>query len=260
MRDQRRRSFSQNFIKDRTAIDRIVRTARIDPAGLVVEIGAGDGRLTAALAARAACVVAHEIDPFMAARLRARCRDLPNVRCVVGDFLNSTPPRQPFAVAACIPYAVTSPIVNWCLNAPGLTSATLVTQWEYARKRTGDFGSWSRVTVESWPRFDWRLAGRIDRGAFRPVPRVDSGILRLTHRGNGLLPAAVLPRYRQFVEVGFSGVGGTLHASLRREFPRARVDAAFGAAGMVRGTVVGFVHPDQWITLFRHILEMPERV
>ena len=68
-----------------------------------------------------------------------------------------------------IPYSITSKIVDWCLRAPELTSATLTTQLEYARKRTGDYGSWTRLTVLTWPRHHWRLLARVDWVDREPV-------------------------------------------------------------------------------------------
>ncbi|WP_103944200.1 ErmE/ErmH/ErmO/ErmR family 23S rRNA (adenine(2058)-N(6))-methyltransferase [Thermomonospora echinospora] len=252
-RDRARRTLSQNFLIDPATIHHYARTVTDDlPGGaLVVEVGAGDGRITTALAERAGHVIAYEIDPVLAGRLRAACAPLGNVRCVPGDFLRARPPQGPFHLAGSIPYAVTSRIVDWALAAPGLVSATLITQLEYARKRTGDYGRWSRLTVQTWPVFGWRLAGRIDRRLFRPVPRVDSAILRVDRRARPLLPPGALPAYRRCVEVGFGGRGGTLHASLRGVHPRSRVDDAFGAAGLDRGTVVAYVHPDQWVRLFQ---------
>jgi 23S rRNA (adenine-N6)-dimethyltransferase len=82
------------------------------------------------------------------------------------------------------------------------------------------------------------------------VPRVDAGILRLQRRDAPLLPPRVLPEYRAFVGLGFGGVGGSLGASLRQEYPARRVAAAFRAAGLNPATVVGYVHPAQWIALF----------
>jgi 23S rRNA (adenine-N6)-dimethyltransferase len=250
-RARRRRELSQNLLADRATVHRFARAAGTGAGGLIVEPGAGDGRVTRALAVRADRVLAYEIDPRMAARLAARCGGLGNVECVTGDFLAAVPPRGPFHVAGNIPYAATSRIVEWCLRAPGLRSATLITQLEYARKRTGGYGRWSLVTVRSWPVFQWRLLERIERGRFRPVPRVDAAVLRLDRRERPLLPARELAAYERCVAVGFGGRGGTLHASLRREYPRGRVDAAFRAAALDRSVVVAFVHPDQWITLFR---------
>src|SRR4051812_13457202 len=52
------------------------------------------------------------------------------------------PLAEPFAAIGNPPYSLTSPVVEWCLRAPELVAATLLTQLEYARKRTGDYGHW----------------------------------------------------------------------------------------------------------------------
>ncbi|GAA2112142.1 ErmE/ErmH/ErmO/ErmR family 23S rRNA (adenine(2058)-N(6))-methyltransferase [Actinomadura alba] len=247
---EHRRALSQNFLYDPGTIARIVRAARPGADDLLVEVGAGEGRLTRALARECRKVIAYEIDAALARRVAARYRSNPKIECVHADFLSATPPAEPFALVGNIPYGVTSRIVEWCLKAPELTSATMVTQLDYARKRSGDRGRWSRLTVRTWPRFDWRLLGVIPRELFRPVPSVDSGILRLDRRREALLPPGALREYEAFVALGFGGVGGTLHASLSRRYRPARVTAAFAAAGLDRRTIVAFVHPDQWIQLF----------
>jgi 23S rRNA (adenine-N6)-dimethyltransferase len=242
---------SQNFLHDPHAVDRVVRAARPGPRDLIVEVGAGRGELTRALAAESGRVLAYEIDPRLAAELAASCASLPNVTCLPRDFLGARPPDGPFAVVGNIPWALTAPVVEWCLHAPALTSATLLTQLEYARKRSGDYGRWSQLTVLTWPRFGWRLSGRMPRAAFRPVPRVDAGILRLYRRATPLLPAGALPAYQQLVELGFGGVGGSLYGSLRGRYPQRRLDAAFRATRLDTGTPVGYVWPEQWLALFR---------
>ncbi|WP_416966192.1 ribosomal RNA small subunit methyltransferase A, partial [Streptomyces sp. Agncl-13] len=162
-------------------------------------------------------------------------------------------PRTPFAVAGNVPFSRTADIVDWCLRAGALTDATLLTQLEYARKRTGDYGSWTLLTVRSWPRYEWRLVGRVDRRRFSPVPRVDAGIVRIERRRTPLLEPAALDGWRHLVELGFSGVGGSLHASLRRAHPRRRVDAAFRAARLDPRVLVGEVSPDHWLRLHREL-------
>ncbi|MET7418807.1 ErmE/ErmH/ErmO/ErmR family 23S rRNA (adenine(2058)-N(6))-methyltransferase [Dactylosporangium sp. NPDC005555] len=239
-----RRVYGQNLLTAPGAVRRLVDAAGIGPGDVVVEVGAGRGHLTAALAGRCRRVIAYEVDPVLAAALPAR--DGVTVR--VTDFLAARPPAEPFTVVGNIPYALTSAVVDWCLHAPGLTGATLLTQLEYARKRTGDYGRWSRLTIATWPRWQWELAGRVPREAFRPVPRVDGGILRLTRRPRPLAPPG---GYAAFVELGFSGVGGSLHASLCRRYDQRRVAAAFRALRLEHGTPVGLVWPEQWLTLFR---------
>ncbi|GAB3458502.1 23S rRNA (adenine(2058)-N(6))-methyltransferase Erm(O) [Streptomonospora sediminis] len=242
-----RRAYSQNFLTDTATARRVVRIARIGPGDEVVEVGAGDGMLTRFLAPACGALTAYEIDARLAARLGSRVD--PAVRVVQADFRDAHPPPRPFHVVGNIPFSATAGIVAWCLQAPRLTAATLLTQLEYARKRTGGFGRWSKLTVLSWPHFDWQLAGRVPRNLFDPVPRVDSAILRLVRRPEPLVPDTELGAYRELVEAGFTGAGGSLRASLRRHHPARRVDAALAAAAIGHTALVAHVAPDQWLAL-----------
>ncbi|MFC8297228.1 ErmE/ErmH/ErmO/ErmR family 23S rRNA (adenine(2058)-N(6))-methyltransferase [Micromonospora orduensis] len=250
-RDRSRRVLSQNFLTDRTALARIIRVADPDPSGLLLEIGAGRGQLTQPLAARCGRLTAYEVDPAAGRELAAVCAALPNVEHRQADFLAAEPPPEPFAVVGNIPWSLTSAVVRWCLAAPRLRSATLLTQLEYARRRSGDYGRWTRLTVQTWPEIEWRLAGRVPRTAFRPVPAVDAGILRIERRPEPLLSTAALPAYRRLVGLGFEGLGGSLAATLRRHHPPARVASALRATRIAPDTPVGYVWPEQWLVLFR---------
>ncbi|MFF9125122.1 ErmE/ErmH/ErmO/ErmR family 23S rRNA (adenine(2058)-N(6))-methyltransferase [Streptomyces sp. NPDC014889] len=245
------RALSQNFLTDRATAEHLARLAvpngRRPP--LLLEVGAGKGALTTTLAPRCREVRAYEIDPRLLPLLRARFLDAPRVTIVGGDFLRARPPRTPFSVAGNVPYSRTAEIVDWCLRAPALTDATLLTQLEYARKRTGDYGRWTLLTVRSWPRFEWRLVGRVARTRFRPVPGVDAGIIRIERRRAPLLDPSGYESWRRLVELGFTGVGGSLHASLRRAHPGRRVSAAFRAARLDPGVLVGEVPPERWLAL-----------
>ncbi|MFE6618955.1 ErmE/ErmH/ErmO/ErmR family 23S rRNA (adenine(2058)-N(6))-methyltransferase [Streptomyces sp. NPDC057740] len=245
------RALSQNFLADPTAARRLARLAvpHGRQAPLMLEVGAGKGALTGLLAPHCQRLLAYEIDPRLLPALRSRFSQTPQVRVIGEDFLTARPPRTPFSVAGNVPFSRTAAIVDWCLRAPALTDATLLTQLEYARKRTGDYGSWTRLTVLTWPRFEWRMVGRVGRHSFRPVPRVDAGIVRIERRRTPLLDTAGYASWRQLVELGFSGVGGCLHASLRRVHPRRRVDAAFRRAGLDAGVLVGEVPPGAWLAL-----------
>ncbi len=201
------------------------------PVPLLLEVGAGKGALTAPPAARCGELRAYGIDPRLVPVLAAR------------------PPRRAFSVAGNVPFSRTADVVGLCLRARALTDATLLTQLEYARKRTGDYGSWTLLGVRSRPRFEWRLLGRVDRRGFRPVPRVDAGVLRIERRRTPLLDDAARRSRRSLVELGFSGVGGSPHASLRRAHPRRLVDAAFRAARPDPGVLVDEVAPARWLRL-----------
>ncbi|WP_419998672.1 ErmE/ErmH/ErmO/ErmR family 23S rRNA (adenine(2058)-N(6))-methyltransferase [Streptomyces boninensis] len=247
-------ALSQNFLVNDHTVARFVRFAAPSPADHLLEVGAGKGALTAALAPRCGSLVAYEIDPRLIPALRRRLAAHPAVRVHRGDFFAARPPGRAFAVVGNVPYARTSDVVDWCLRAPRLTSASLITQREYARKRTGDYGRWTLLTVRSWPWFGWRLGGSVPRRDFRPVPRVDSAMLRIDRRPHPLLPAAERARYRRLVDLGFTGTGGSLYATLRTAHPPRRLAAAFAEAGVRQDTPVGYVTPGQWLRLHAGLL------
>ncbi|HUU36180.1 MAG TPA: rRNA adenine N-6-methyltransferase family protein, partial [Vicinamibacterales bacterium] len=79
----------QNILVNRGIRDRLVETMALRPDDFVVEIGAGTGALTEALAARVARVVAFEIDHGLEALLREQLADVPNVEVRGEDFLDA---------------------------------------------------------------------------------------------------------------------------------------------------------------------------
>lgn len=254
-RGLRRRTLSQNFLKDSHAARQFLGALDLDASSLVLEVGAGDGALTGYLADMVGHVIAYEIDPEHARQLRARMAKYPNVDVTVGDFLAARPPETPFHVVGNVPFSRTSDIVDWCLSSPSIISATMITQLEYAKKRAGAYGRWSLVTIRSWPYFRWELRGRISKTQFRPVPRVDAGILHIAQRAQPLIPQRQAAAWARMVEVGFGGVGGSLYASLARYYPPRRVAGAFRRAQLDRDTIVAFAHPDQWLILFSALVQ-----
>ena len=258
-RDQRRRELSQNYLRGPEAARQFLSALRLAPDVLCLEVGAGEGILTTRLAALTGEVIAYEIDDHLADRLRARVASRPNVRVVVGDFLAARPPSRAFQVVGNAPFSLTSPIIDWCLRASRMTTATLITQLEYARKRTGGYGRWSQLTVSTWPQVRWELRGTIPRTEFRPVPRVDAGILLLERRPEPLISPVRQAAYRRLVQAGFTGVGGSVQASLRRTYPPDKVAAACASAGLDRRTIVAYVTPVQWIQIFNGLDIGPHR-
>src|SRR6266851_5578179 len=105
-RDLLRRTLSQNFLRE-PAAGRFLDVLDLDPDGLVVEVGAGEGALTGELARRSRAVVAYEVDPRLAARLAGTLRGQPGVRIVAGDFLAAAPPAEPFHLVGNVPFGLT---------------------------------------------------------------------------------------------------------------------------------------------------------
>jgi 23S rRNA (adenine-N6)-dimethyltransferase len=250
--DQRRRVYSQNFLPPHSGvIERLIEAAGMSDTQLVVEIGAGLGVITSKLAERASRVLAYEIDENLYQQLVSEFANRTNVVLRLGDVLRDIPPNEDFQVIANIPFGITSDIISWCIRADSFWAGTFITQLEYARKRTGFYERWTKVTAQTWPQFSWVMCGSIRRREFRPEPRVDAAILSIRRRREPLMPRVELPQFRKLVDVGFKGVGGSLDKSLSQVLPRKVVLRALAGAGVKPGTVVAFVSPDQWVTIYR---------
>jgi 23S rRNA (adenine-N6)-dimethyltransferase len=200
-RDERRRRLGQNFLRPEIA-DRVVAEADFRPGALVIELGAGLGAITIALARRQVEEVAIEIDPVWAERLRDRTREAfpDNVRVVEGDFLSLSLPSRPFRVIGSLPFGHTTDVLRRLLENPymALERADLIVQWEVARKRAALPPSTLRSTT--WlPWWEFRLGRRLPAAAFRPVPHVDCAVLTITRRQPALLPPAMARLYSEFV-------------------------------------------------------------
>jgi 16S rRNA (adenine1518-N6/adenine1519-N6)-dimethyltransferase len=167
------------------------------PEDVFLEIGPGRGAITAPLAARAARVIAVEVDRDLAANLAAR--QIPNVSVVVADVLEvdlaelvgrdlEATPKQPIRVVGNLPYNISSPILFRLLAAAAQTDAirdaTLMLQKEVADRLvaspgTGEYGVLTVLTAlgaEVTPMLS------LPPGAFRPMPKVRSSVIRLAFR------------------------------------------------------------------------------
>jgi 23S rRNA (adenine-N6)-dimethyltransferase len=171
----------------------------------VVEIGAGAGVLTAALACAEAQVVALELDAASAARLRRRFSATPGVRIVEGDALSWAWPEPPFSVLANLPFANSGAILARLLRDPRRSpeNVTVIVQWEFAAKHVAVWPSTLRATYwRAW--YDVSIAGRLARTAFTPPPSVDAAVLRLRRRSHSLVDAEDHDAYLRFLSRAFS--------------------------------------------------------
>ncbi len=151
---------------------RIVDSAGISPGELVLDVGAGLGALTAPLVRAGAQVVAVELHPGRADRLRRRFADAP-VTVVRADAADLRLPRRPFRVVSSPPYGISTALLKRLL-APGsrLVSADLVLQRAVV----------NRWTARTTRHYDLSIGIRLPRKAFTPPPHVDSAVLLIRRR------------------------------------------------------------------------------
>ena len=184
------RHLGQNFLVDRRVLDRLLATAEVSVDDTVLEIGAGLGILTQALAERARHVVAVEIDQQLAAMLRERLGAVPQVSVVEGDILNldinslleghQGPVGLSYKVVANIPYYITSAVLRRLLENPVRPALiVLMVQKEVAQRIVARPGQMSLLALSVQFYGKPRLVASVSARSFYPAPKVDSAIIRI---------------------------------------------------------------------------------
>jgi 16S rRNA (adenine1518-N6/adenine1519-N6)-dimethyltransferase len=177
-----KRRLGQHFLHDPKILDRIAEAVGATAADTVLEIGPGPGGLTEALARRAGRVIAIEKDAEIIDALRAR---VPAATIVEGDALEldwaALGGGTGGLVAGNIPYNITSPLLDKALTPPRPRRIVFLVQREVAlRVGAGpgdrDYGALT-VGIQAVARAE--VLFRVPAGAFHPVPKVDSAVLRL---------------------------------------------------------------------------------
>ena len=174
----------QHFLADESVLQYEAECADVR-GNSVLEIGAGDGRLTSRLlSAGAAHVTAVEFDPKLAKSLRMRFSSSARVRVHEGDILGFDE-KKPFGrVVGNIPYYITSPILLK-LSRMEFGRAVLCIQKEVAERMMAEPGGreYGRLSVFSQLTFRTEMLALVERTAFSPAPKVDSCIISLEKTG-----------------------------------------------------------------------------
>jgi 16S rRNA (adenine1518-N6/adenine1519-N6)-dimethyltransferase len=211
-------SLGQNFLTDSVVRDEVAKQAGLSPDDEVLEVGAGVGTLTVALAPRCRRVVAVELDGRLIPPLRESLAGIENVEVVRTDILRfnvrSAFPDGKEIVVGNIPYNVTGALIRKLLDDPPRPKRlSLVVQKEVAERWTAATGA-SLATVAVQVFAEARLLLTIPAAAFTPEPRVDSALVRLDVREHPAVDVADLQAFFRFVEAIFQGrrkqLGGTL--------------------------------------------------
>ncbi len=184
-----KKSLGQHFLRDPHHLERIADAADLTPDDVVLEVGPGTGALTAVLLARAGTVVAVEIDQRLVAHLHQQFAHQPRLHLVHGDILALDPGQlieqelgqaAPYKVVANLPFYITSAVLRHLLEASRPPTLLVVTvQEEVARRMCASPPDMSLLAVAVQFYGEPRIVHRIPRGAFYPVPEVDSAVVRV---------------------------------------------------------------------------------
>ncbi|TMF46546.1 MAG: ribosomal RNA small subunit methyltransferase A [Chloroflexi bacterium] len=230
-----KKSLGQNFLIDPALRDRIAEAPGVTGEDDVLEVGAGAGALTVALAQRCRRLVAVELDHRFIPVLHEVVGAFPNVEIVQSDILRLDQaqkfPNGGHIVAGNIPYNLTGALIRKLLDtSPRPHRLSLVVQKEVAERWTATGGaSLATVAVQVFATANLRFT--IPASAFTPAPRVDSACVVLEVRERPAVDVPDLDAFFRLVEAVFqfrrkqlggalgriSGIGSTSAAARLRE-------------------------------------------
>jgi 16S rRNA (adenine1518-N6/adenine1519-N6)-dimethyltransferase len=183
-----KKSLGQNFLVDGNVVSRIIAAAGLCSDDAVLEIGPGRGALTARLAAAAGQVVAVERDRDLLPLLHEKLSGVSNVEVIRGDILRvdirqllSERRDARWKVVANLPYNISSQILFAFIECrTAVSQMVLMLQKEVGDRLVAlpgckDYGI---LTVLCANYFDIEKLCIVKPGSFRPVPKVDSAVLR----------------------------------------------------------------------------------
>lgn len=179
--------FSQNFLVDKSLLPTIIKAADLSSKDIVVEIGPGRGILTEQLCQKAKEVIAFEIDDALIPDLEKLQQKYPNLKIINADF-NDIDWRQyikgeKYKIVANIPYHITGlifrNIFQFGQSLP--QSIVLMIQYEVAKKIIAAPDNQTKLSNLINAYGQPKLICKVDKSAFRPIPKVDSAILAVNN-------------------------------------------------------------------------------
>ncbi len=235
-RTRPKKQLGQHFLINPDVLSVIVESGEVTDTDVVIEIGAGLGCLTAALAERAKSVIAIEVDPLLYAELETQFSSTgADVQIVHADVLELElsslfPPNACPKVIANLPYGITTPILSKLLeHTDQLSSCVLMMQREVAERIVATPGGkdYGALTIGVSYYADPTLIGILSPQNFFPAPQVDSALLKLTMRDKPKVVVNDEEYFFRVVREAFRGRRKMLKNSLRRFASAEKLNEAF---------------------------------
>ena len=243
-----RKRFGQHFLHDPGILRRIVQAIAPQRGDHVVEIGPGEGALTLPLLRELGSMTAIELDRDLVPRLRAAAQGVGELEIISADVLtvdfSALARGRPLRIVGNLPYNISSPILFHCLeHSDAIADMHFMLQREVVERMAAAPGSkvYGRLSVMLQLVCRVEPLLQVPAGAFRPPPKVESAVVRLTPRPPSERPAADPALLARIVKAAFgqrrktlsnalAGVAGVeeiVHAGVD---PRARAEQLSPAA------------------------------
>jgi 16S rRNA (adenine1518-N6/adenine1519-N6)-dimethyltransferase len=249
-----KKGLSQHLIKDRNILNKMVRLAQVGRDDIVVEIGAGHGDLTKALAEKAGHVYAIEIDTSLRKYLDPLTDQYKNLKIIYGNVLDV--PLAQFSrgngirVVANIPYKITAPILFKLIGErPVITSAYLTVQREIGERiASKPFNrSYGALSVICQLVAETKILLYLKPGLFVPPPKVESAYVAMIFKNDGNDVDAGMTG---FIKTCFEHKRKYLRQALVRRYGNDRTTSLYMSMGFLPSVRAEEIEPERFKMMY----------
>src|SRR3989338_5213899 len=188
-----KKSLGQNFLINQGILDKIIQAVEVEPEDIIIEVGPGTGNLTEKLAKKADQVIAIEKDRRLIELLKEKFKDS-NIEIVEGDALEvdignlllssislAYGRKVNYKVVGNIPYYITSNLLRTIFEKwPKPKLIVLTVQKEVAKRIVAKPPDMNLLALSVQLYSEPKIISYISKGSFRPIPKVDSAIIKLS--------------------------------------------------------------------------------
>ncbi|GAA5525774.1 ribosomal RNA small subunit methyltransferase A [Microbulbifer aestuariivivens] len=221
-----RKRFGQNFLVDENIIERIVRAIAPKADDRLVEIGPGQGAITALLLQRCPSLTAVELDRDLIPLLQFKFRDYPDFSIIEQDALKfdfgALAGDEPLRIVGNLPYNISTPLLFHLLSFRGkVRDMHFMLQKEVVDRLSAVPGKKSFGRLSVMVQYHCRVQGLfpVPPQSFRPAPKVDSAIVRLVPHASPPYPAQDEALLERLVNVAFQQRRKTLRNAIKPLYP-----------------------------------------
>jgi len=244
------KALGQNFLLDKQIGWDMADALGVVEGDEVVEIGPGHGVVTEALADKVkntSCVLyTVEIDERFIKKLVGKFSRDKNIKIIQDNILDYFPnfePKGEFKIIGSLPYYITSPIIHSIIEMQKLPqTCVFLIQKEVGEKITSKSPDSSYLSVYIQTFFDVEYLFKVSRTEFKPEPKVDGGVIKLTKKDVNF-NSEFKKKYRGFLHKGFGS-------------PRKMLNKRFSKEELEKGGIDPILRPqnlsaDEWLKFYK---------
>lgn len=259
---RKRIAYSQNFIKDKALVAKLLNDSNITNKDIIYEIGSGQGIITEQLLQVGTKVVAYEIDDNLYIKLIDRYEGNSKLELHLGDFTGCLLPTFEYKVFSNIPFNISSAVIKkltHAVNPP--VDAYLIVQKEAAAKIMGRplDSKYSQMATLLYPWFDISVIYSFKKGDFFPAPNVDILLIRISKRVRPLLGLFEKKLFDDFIVYTYSQFKPSVLSGLSSIFGAKQLSQILNKIGIPEPAKPTEIEPVKWLELFNSFMNGVDR-